>query len=69
MVLKYVKVNTSLALISVARIEDLLHQRNLLDDMSRGKWLDRGRQHIEQAQTIVIACEVVVSHLHRLELL
>ena len=46
-VLEHVKVDTSLAYIGVARIEDLLHQLDLLDDMSRGKRLDRGRQHIE----------------------
>ena len=65
----HVEVDGTVAFVGIAGIEDLLHERDLLDDMAGGTRLDGGRQHAEAAHRVVVAQGVGLDHLHRLQLL
>ena len=68
-VLRHVEIDAALALVGEAVGHDLLHQFNLLDDVSRGVGLDAGRQHVQRLHGAVVAVLVILHHLHRLQLL
>ena len=65
----HVEVHRAVADVGVARVEDCLDILLLLDDMARGVRLDRGREHVEALHVAVVAVEIVLHHLHRLQLL
>ena len=68
-VLAHVEVDAAVALVSIARVEYLLHGLNLLDYMPAGARLDRRRCHIEQAHGLMVAQGVGLHDFHGLELL
>ena len=67
-VLLDVEIDTAVALVSVAVVEDLLHQSLLLDDVARGVRLDAWRQATQRVHRLVEAIRVVLRYLHRLQL-
>ncbi len=64
-----VEIDRAIADVGQTLVENLLHILDLLDDMTRGAWLDRGGQDAQLAHCVVIAIGVVLSHFHRFELL
>ena len=66
---RHVEVDRAFADVGEARIEDLLRQGDLLEDVPRGLWLDAGGQDAELGHRLVVAREVVLHDLHGLELL
>ena len=68
-VFAHVEVDAPVAHVGEARVEDFLHQLDLLDDVARGMGLDAGGQHPEGFHGQVVAVGVVLCHLHGLQLL
>ena len=67
-VLLDVEIDAAVALVSIAVVENLLHQSLLLDDVSRGVRLDAWRQAAQRVHRLVKAIRVVLRYFHRLEL-
>ena len=65
----HIKVDRSLAFIRISVVQNLLHQLNLLDDVSAGMRFDAGRQYVECLHCLMVTVGIVLSHLHRLQLL
>ncbi len=65
---RHIEVDRPVALIGQPRVENLLDILDLLDDMARGVGLDRWGKHIEPLHGLVIAVEIVLHNLHRLQL-
>ena len=64
-----VEVYRSVRDVGVACVEDTLDELDLLDYVSRGAWLDRGREHVHRLHGVVVTLRIVVRHLHGLQLL
>ena len=64
-----IEIDRSLAHVSEAIVEDLLHKGDLLDDVARGVRFDAGRQYVERLHRMVVAQGVILDNLHRLQLL
>ena len=67
-VLLHIEIDRSVRLVGVTRIENLLHEGLLLDDMPRSPRLDRGAEHAQRIHRPMVTLRVVVRHLHRFEL-
>ena len=67
-VFHHVEIDRSVAHIGISRVENLLYELNLLNNMSGGVGFDRGRQHIELLHGLIESVGVELRHLHRLEL-
>ena len=68
-IFEYVKINRSVAFICISGVKDLLHQIDLLDDVSRCARLDRRRCYVEHAHGLMIGQSTSLHDFHRLELL
>ena len=64
-----VEVDRAIRLVGIALVEDALHELDLLDDVTRCVGLNRGSQHTQLSHRSLVALGVVVSNLHRLQLL
>ena len=64
-----IEVYRAFAYVCEAVVDNLLHELNLLDDVSRRVGLDAGGQHVERLHCLVVAQCVVLYHFHGLELL
>ena len=69
LVLADVEIDTAVADVCQASVENLLHQFYLLNDVAAGVGLDAGPQHVQTVHSGVIAVGIVLRHLHRLQLL
>ena len=67
-ILVHVEVDGALAFVGIAVLQNLLHQFDLFDDVSRGLRLNAGRQDVEGAHGVVVAVGVILCHFHRLQL-
>ena len=65
----YIEVDRTIRLVGIASVENALNHLDLLDDMTRSLWLDRGRLNAQLTHCIAVALRIVVCNLHRLELL
>ena len=65
----HIKVDGAIALISKAIVENLLHQLLLFDDVSCGMRLNARGQTIESLHCFMKTIGVILSHLHRFQLL
>ena len=65
----HVHIHRSVGHIGIALIQDLLHERNLLDDVSRSVRLDGRRQDVQRCHVAVVAVGVELHYFHRLQLL
>ena len=68
-ILLYIEVDRSIALIGKACVKDLLRQGNLLNDVSRGHRLNAWREYPKALHRMMVADQVVLHHFHGLELL
>ena len=68
-VLLHVEIDRPVGLVGVARLEDLLHGLDLLDDMAGGARLDGRGFHVQQTHGLVVALRVGLDHLHGLQVL
>ena len=65
----HIHVDGTVGYIRVAFVQNLLHESNLLDNMSRSVRFDRRRQYIECCHVAMVAVGIELHYLHRLELL
>ena len=68
-VLLYVEIHRTVALVGVTIRHDLFHQLFLLNDVSRGMWLNAGTQHVQRIHGRMISVGIKLCYLHRFELL
>ena len=68
-VLHHVEIDRTIAFVGIASGNDLLHQFDLLDDVSRGMRLDGGRKHIELCHGSIKTIGIILGYLHRFELI
>ena len=64
----HIKINRTLADIGIAIVQNLLHQLDLFDDVSAGVRFDAGRQHVQRLHRMMVTVQIVLYHLHRLQL-
>ena len=64
----HVEVDGTFALVSIAVVQDLLHQFDLFDDMSGCMRFDAGRQDVERFHRMMVTVQVILHHFHRLQL-
>ncbi len=65
----HVKVDAAVAFISIAVVQDFLHELLLLDDVAAGKRFDAWRQHIERSHRFMEPIGIILGHLHGFQLL
>ena len=67
-VFRHIEVDVAVAFVGITRVEDSLYVFNLFDDVTACVRFDAWRKHIERLHSFVVAVEVELHHLHRLEL-
>ena len=67
-IFRHIKVNRTLAFVSISVLQDLFHQLNLFDDMSRCMRFNAGRKHVQRLHSLMIAVQVILNNFHRLQL-
>ena len=65
----HIEIDRSLAFVSVAVVDNLFYQFDLLDDMARGVRLDAGGQYVQRIHGLMVAVQVILYYFHRLQLL
>ena len=67
-ILSNIKVNATIALVSISICHYLLHEFLLLNDVSCGARLYRWRQNVKRMHSIVVSIGIKLSYFHWLEL-
>ena len=65
----HVEVDGAVGDVGIAGVENPLDVLDLLDDVAGGVGLDAGGEHVQSLHVAMVAVEVELHHLHRLELL
>ena len=68
-ILAHVEVDGAVGDVGIAGVENPLDVLDLLDDVAGGVGLDAGGEHVQSLHVAMVAVEVELHHLHRLELL
>ncbi len=65
----HIEIDRAVADVGIAGVDNRLDILDLLDDVARRMWLNRGRKHVEALHGGVVAVEIILHHFHRLKLL